>query len=96
MRATYSYESILRAVGRQLDRGNVGAIALRETADGLTIEGVNRDSQARVTLAYELADLAAMVDDAEGHFDTLFDGPVTIEARELPEFLARHSTVLAR
>ena len=39
---TYSYESILRAVGRVLDEAEVAGFAIRDTRDGLVVETQGR------------------------------------------------------
>lgn len=39
---TYSYESILRAVGRVLDEAEVAGFAIRDTQDGLVVETQGR------------------------------------------------------
>lgn len=97
MRASYSYESILRAVGQVLDNSDVTAVALHETDTGVVVEGINTQNHTRVRLSYDLGDLITMIDATEGHVESLFDSPLsTKEARTLRDFLARHETVLAR
>lgn len=97
MRASYSYESILRAVGRVLDQSDVTAVALHETATGMVVEGINTLNHTNVRLSYDLGELSAMIDATEGNVASLFDSPLsTKEARTLQEFLVRHETVLAR
>jgi len=97
MRATYSYESILRTVGRVLDHTGVKSIALNETENGLVVEGINKESHTHVRLSYDLADLCDLVDRTEGNVEDLF-GSVSAkaEARTLSDFLARHEVVAAR
>jgi hypothetical protein len=97
MRTTYSYESILRAVGRVLDHTGVKSIALHETENGLIVEGINQEGHTQVRLTYDLADLCNQIDRTEGNVEELFESahPVT-EAKTLTEFLARHQAVAVR
>lgn len=97
MRATYSYESILRAVGRVLDQSGVEGIALRETDQGIVIEGVFQGGKTQVRMTYDLADLCDLIDQAEGNVEGLFESaaPAT-ETRTLRDFLTRHQMVAAR
>ncbi len=57
MRATFSYASILRAVGQVLDQVSVKSIAIYEKADGLFVEGFNGEGQLQVQLRYDIASL---------------------------------------
>ncbi len=93
MRVTYSYESILRAVGQVLTIEGVHHIALRETAEGLLAEGTYRDRTPYQHL-FTLNELCALVDRAEGHVEDLF--ATQDDGRTLHEFLARHEAVAAR
>ncbi len=96
MRVTYSYESILRAVGRMLDREGVHHLTLHEMADGLLVEGVTRDHEP-YRHTFTLDDLCQLIDRLEGHVETLFPAiPTVEEAHALREFLARHEAVAAR
>ncbi len=97
MRATYSYEGIMRAVGRVLDQTDVREISMHETDEGLVIEGVNREGNAHVRLTYGLGDLCDMIDRTEGgNVAELFETTPATEAYTLREFLARHEAVTAR
>jgi hypothetical protein len=97
MRTTYSYESILRAVGQVLDHTGVKGIALRETETGLVIEGINREGQTHVQLTYDLSDLADLIDRTEGPVEELFTSTMPVnEAQTLSDFLARHQIVATR
>lgn len=97
MRATYSYESVLRAVGRALDEAGVTGIALRETDNGIAIEGIKKSDLAPASLSYDLRDLCEMIDQTEGSVEGLFEAAhASPEARTLREFLARREVVVSR
>lgn len=97
MRATYSYESILRAVGQVLDQSGVEGVALRETDDGVILEGVSQNGKTQVRMTYDLADLCDLIDRSEGDVEGLFasTSPVA-ETHTLRDFLARHEAVAIR
>jgi len=57
MRATFSYASILYAVGQVLDQVGVKSIAVQEEEDGLFVEGFNSNGQLQVQLRYDIAGL---------------------------------------
>jgi hypothetical protein len=92
MRVTYSYESILRAVGQVLDDAGVQHMTLRETSDGLMVEGRYYDG-ADYQQLLTLSDLCSLIDSNEGHIEALF-APQREEAHSLREFLAKHEAVL--
>ena len=97
MRATYSYESILRAVGRVLDQSGVEGIAVRETDTGIVVEGAYQDGKTQVRMTYDLADLCDLIDQNEGRVEDLFATASTpAPAHRLHEFLTRHQVVAAR
>ena len=50
MSATFSYASILYAVGQVLDQMGVKSIAIREEGDGLLVEGLNSESSLSVQI----------------------------------------------
>lgn len=93
MRVTYSYESILRAVGQVFEVEGVHHISLRETADGLLAEGTRHD-QTPYQHTFSLGELCTLIDHAESHVEDLFATPT--ETRALRDFLARHEAVAAR
>lgn len=67
MRTTFSYASILHAVGQMLDQVGVKSIAIREEEDGLFIEGFNSEGYLQVQMRYDIAslyDLVARSEDA--------------------------------
>lgn len=93
MRVTYSYESVLRAVGQVLDDAGVHHITLRETSDGLMAEGQFHDQTIYQHL-FSLGELCHLIDSTEGQIAALF-APQKEEAHSLRDFLAQHETVLA-
>jgi len=66
MRATFSYASILHAVGQVLDQIGVKSIAIHEEEDGLFVEGFNSDGQLQVQMRYDIASLYDLVYRSEG------------------------------
>ena len=65
MRATFSYASILHAVGQMLDQVGVKSIAIHEEEDGLFIEGFNSEGHLQVQMRYDIAGLYDLVSRAE-------------------------------
>ncbi len=65
MRATFSYASILHAVGQVLDQIGVKSIAIHEEEDGLFVEGFNTSGQLQVQLHYDIAGLYDLLCQAE-------------------------------
>ena len=61
MRATFSYASILHAVGQMLDQVGVKSIAIHEEEDGLFIEGFNSEGHLQVQMRYDIASLYDLV-----------------------------------
>lgn len=97
MRTTYSYESILRAVGRVLDQSGVTAVTLRETESGIIVEGVNQLGHTQVRLVYDLADLVQLIEQTEGNVEELFATTApSAPAKTLSDFLARHEVMAVR
>jgi hypothetical protein len=93
MRTTFTYESILSAVGRVLDESGVKGFVVREDDDGLIIEGKNGAEGSRFYLHYGVGDL----------YDLMTRGaspevPSAVmdetEARTLHRFLAEHQREL--
>ncbi|QBD79361.1 hypothetical protein EPA93_26585 [Ktedonosporobacter rubrisoli] len=66
MPATFSYASILHAVGQVLDQIGVKSIAIHEEEDGLFVEGFNSDGQLQVQMRYDVASLYELVNRSEG------------------------------
>ena len=94
MRATFSYASILRAVGQVLDQISVKSIAIHEEEDGLFVEGYNGEGQLQVQMRYDIASLYDLVYRSEEQVEE----PSKREAAEnegiLHRFLADHQREL--
>ena len=69
----YSYESVLRAVGRVLDEADVAGFAIRDTQDGLVVETQGRafGREGDDALHLELRDLVELIEwtSGEGEHD---------------------------
>lgn len=65
MSTTFSYASILHAVGQVIDQVGAKSIAIHEEEDGLFVEGFNNEGQLLVQLRYDVADLYELVTRAE-------------------------------
>src|SRR5436305_12524137 len=61
MRATFSYASILHAVGQVLDQVGVKSITISEEEDGLFVEGFNIEGHLQVQMQYDVASLYDLV-----------------------------------
>src|SRR5579884_793814 len=59
---TYSYENILRAVGQVLDRAEARSFAIRDVESGLVVETFDDTGKRALTLNFDVADLAELVD----------------------------------
>jgi hypothetical protein len=93
MRNAYSYEGILSAIGRTLDDAAVQRVAIKDTGDGLVVEGFDATGQAHITLNFDVPTL----------FDLIETERVSTVAPSAPasdgtlrRFLARHELVGAR
>jgi hypothetical protein len=94
MRATFSYASILHAVGQVLDQIGVKSIAIHEEEDGLFVEGFNSSGQLQVQLRYDIAGLYDLLCQAENQTEETGErGTVEIEG-VLRRFLADHNREL--
>ncbi len=62
----YSYESILRAVGRVLDLAEAGSFAIRDTEDGLMLEAFDASQTPKVAVNLSIPELAQLLDWAAG------------------------------
>ena len=58
----YSYESILRAVGQVLDAAEATGFAIQDDEDGLVVRTRALDGQSGLTLKFDLAGLAELLD----------------------------------
>ena len=91
MPATFSYATILHAVGQVLDQVGVKSIAIHEEEDGLFVEGLNSDGQLQVQIHYTIADLYDLVSRAENQEE---ERTATPTAGLLRRFLAEHNREL--
>jgi hypothetical protein len=91
MRATFSYASILYAVGQVLDQIGVKSIAIHEEEDGLFVEGFNSDGQVQAQLRYDIAGLYELLCQAESQADETL---VVENEGTLRRFLAEHNREL--
>jgi hypothetical protein len=91
MPATFSYASILHAVGQVLDQLGVKSIAIQEEEDGLFVEGFDGDGQLQVQMRYDIAGLYDLVSRAGNQLEE----QQTIHATGvLRRFLADHNREL--
>jgi hypothetical protein len=91
MPATFSYASILHAVGQVLDQVGVKSIAIHEEEDGLFVEGFNSDGQLQVQISYDIASLYDLVNRAENQTEELTTAQATGVLRR---FLSEHNREL--
>lgn len=90
MRATFSYASILYAVGQVLDQIGVKSIAIQEEEDGLFVEGFNSEGQLIAQMRYDIASLYDLVSQP-GSQTEAHDEHITVEDEgTLHRFLAEH------
>ncbi len=91
MPATFSYASILHAVGQVLDQIGVKSIAIHEEEEGLFVEGFNSDGQLQVQVRYDVAALYDLVNRSENQADE----PTSEQATGvLRRFLSEHDREL--
>jgi len=90
MPATFSYASILRAIGQVLDQIGVKSIAIQEEEDGLFVEGFDSDGQLQVQARYDIAGLYDLLSSSE---EKSAEYP-TADAGLLHRFLAEHDREL--
>ena len=94
MRATFSYASILRAVGQVLDQLSVKSIAIHEEEDGLFVEGYNGEGQLQVQMRYDIASLYDLVSRSEGQIEERSDREAAENEGTLHRFLVEHELQL--
>lgn len=92
MRATFSYASILHAVGLVLDQVGVKSIAIHEEDDGLFVEGFNSDGQLQAQIRYDVASLYDLV--CHGQVEEESEHITVKDEGLLRRFLADHSREL--
>jgi hypothetical protein len=91
MPATFSYASILHAVGQVLDQIGVKSISIREEEDGLFVEGFDSDGQLQVQAHCDIASLYDLVTQVQGHVE---EHSLIQNEGVLHRFLADHSREL--
>jgi hypothetical protein len=89
MPATFSYASILHAVGQVLDQIGVKSISIREEEDGLFVEGFDSDGQLQVQAHCDIASLYDLVTQGK-----VVEHSLTQDEGVLHRFLADHSREL--
>jgi hypothetical protein len=94
MRATFSYASILHAVGQVLDQIGVKSIAIHEEEDGLFVEGFNSSGQLQVQLRYDIAGLYDLLCQAENQTEETGERGTVETEGVLRRFLADHNREL--
>lgn len=86
---TYTYESILRAVGQVLDDADARGFSIHDDDDGLVVETRDITGGPEMTLRFGLSDLVELLDrkgivDAQPRMERKYDEGT------LADFLARH------
>ncbi len=94
MRATFSYASILHAVGQVLDQVGVKSIAIHEEEDGLFVEGFNGEGQLQVQMRYDIAGLYDLLCRSEDHVEERSEHVTAENEGTLRRFLADHKREL--
>ncbi|HEU5381717.1 MAG TPA: hypothetical protein VFV38_40370 [Ktedonobacteraceae bacterium] len=91
MRATFSYASILNAVGQVLDQVGVRSIAIHEEEDGLFVEGFNSSGQLQVQLRYDIAGLYDLLCQTESQNEESGERGMVENEGTLRRFLTNHN-----
>ncbi len=94
MRTTFSYASILRAVGQVLDQISVKSFAIREEEDGLFVEGFNGEGQLQVQMRYDIASLYDLISRSEEQVEEHSELETAEYDGTLHRFLADHERQL--
>lgn len=94
MRATFSYASILHAIGQMLDQIGVRSIAIQEEEDGLFVEGFNSNGQLQVQLRYDIAGLYDLLCQTESQVEESSTRSVVENEGTLHRFLIDHNREL--
>lgn len=94
MRATFSYASILYAIGQVLDQIGVKSIAIQEEEDGLFVEGFDSEGQLQVQLRYDIAGLYDLVCRQTGQVEEHDERVTPAMEGTLRRFLSEHQREL--
>ena len=92
MHTTFTYEGILRAVGRVLDESGVKGFSIREADDGLIIEGTNGAGEPQLHAHYTVGDLYDLV--TRNQEPEMRITRSDADSRTLHRFLAEHQREL--
>jgi hypothetical protein len=93
MRKAYSYEGILSAVGRVLDDAAVQRVAIKDTGDGLAVEGFDAAGHSQVSLSYDVPALYEMLEPEQ---EAATPRSIIASDGTLRRFLEQHELVGAR
>jgi hypothetical protein len=93
MRKAYSYEGILSAIGRVLDDAAVQRVAIKDTGDGLVVEGFDAAGHSQVSLSYDVPALYELLEPEQG---AIAPRSIVASGSTLRRFLERHELVGAR
>ncbi len=91
MPATFTYATILHAVGQVLDQLGVKSFAIREEEDGLFVEGFDSEGQLQVQGHYDIASLYDLVNSIENNVEKI---SAVKDDGVLRRFLATHEREL--
>lgn len=94
MRPTFSYTSILHAIGQVLDQVSVKSIALHEEEDGLFVEGFNGEGQLQIQMRYNIASLYDLICRSQDQFAEHSELSTAEDEGTLHRFLAGHGYTL--
>ena len=94
MRATFSYASILHAVGQVLDQIGVKSIEIQEEEQGLFVEGYNGEGQLQAQMHYDIASLYDLVCRSEDQVEEHSEHVAAENEGTLHRFLADHKREL--
>ena len=91
MPATFSYASILHAIGQVLDQIDVKSIAIQEEEDGLFVEAFDSEGQLQVQARY---DIASLYDLLKTSSEEKIEEHIAADAGLLHRFLREHEREL--
>jgi hypothetical protein len=90
-----SYESILTAVGRMLDRAEARGFAIREADEGLHVEAFDAEGAPQYRFQLDLKDLVELLDwSTEQEPTPSYARATTADEGTLIHFIERHSREL--
>jgi hypothetical protein len=90
----YSYESMLRAVGRVLDEAAIQSFAIRDEENGLLVETFAENGEREHALDFSLGDLAELVELKSGaEASPRYERSYAHDDGTLRAFMRRHELV---